>query len=296
MSGIVSNVLLVSINLLPDIMLFSNKFNMLSSDKINTLSFDKFNTLYKNKYNTTLDPNWLGWFVGFSEGDGYFGINEGKPVFVLTQKESKILYEIMKILKFGYVKEFDGFFRYIVRDQSSVFLLFNLFNGNLHLLHRIEQLKEWAQQWNNKVNNKDNILKTIDNPVKFSLNNSWLSGFVDAEGCFNAYVTKNNKSVVLRFIVDQKNEVLLFNVLKNILSYGSIYIRKNNNFRYVVTNLNSLSIIINYFNQFELRTKKGLAFNKWVFIYNCVINKEHKSPEGIEKIKVLSKLVNENND
>jgi hypothetical protein len=27
---------------------------------------------------------------------------------------------------------------------------------------------------------------------------------VDAEGCFNAYVSKNNKSVVLRFIVDQK--------------------------------------------------------------------------------------------
>lgn len=73
------------------------------------------------------------------------------------------------------------------------------------MLHRIEQLKEWAQQWNNKVNNKDNILKTIDNPVKFSLNNSWLSGFV-AEGCFNAYVTKNNKSVVLRFIVDQKKK------------------------------------------------------------------------------------------
>jgi len=294
--GIVSNVLLVSINFLPDIMLFSSKFNTLSSDEINKLSFDKFNTLYKNKYNTTLDPNWLGWFVGFSEGDGYLGINEGRLVFVLTQKESKILYEIMEILKFGYVKEFDGFSRYIVRDQSSVFLLFHLFNGNLLMLHRIEQLKEWAQQWNRKVNNKDNILKTIDSPIKFSLNNSWFSGFVDAEGCFNAYVTKSNKSVVLRFIVDQKNEVLLFNVLKNILSYGSIYIRKNNNFRYVVTNLNSLSIMINYFNGFELRTKKQLAFNKWVFIYNCVINKEHKSPEGIEKIKVLSKLVNENND
>lgn len=46
----------------------------------NSLSFDKFNTLYKGKYNTTLDPNWLGWFVGFAEGDGYLGINEGRPV------------------------------------------------------------------------------------------------------------------------------------------------------------------------------------------------------------------------
>lgn len=81
--------------------------------------------MYKNKYNTTQDPNWLGWFVGFSEGDGYFGINEGKPVFVLTQKNQKFFRcaNLMEILKFGvasffffffekkrqHVKEFDGF-------------------------------------------------------------------------------------------------------------------------------------------------------------------------------------------
>ena len=63
---------------------------------------------------------------------------------------------------------------------------------------------------------------------------------MDAEGCFNVYVAKNNK-VVIRFIVDQKEGLLLFNDLKNMLSYGSIYNRKNNNFRYAVSNLNSFS-------------------------------------------------------
>jgi hypothetical protein len=63
--------------------------------------------------------------------------------------------------------------------------------------------------------------------------------------------------------VDQKEGLLLFNNLKTILNYGSIYSRKNNNFRYTVTNLNSLSIIINYLNHFELKTKKKqLAFYK----------------------------------
>jgi hypothetical protein len=85
---------------------------------------------------------------------------------------------------------------------------------------------------------------------------------VDAEGCFNVYIAKNNKDVKIRFIVDQKEGALLFNDLKNILSYGSIYDRKNNNFRYAVTNLNSLSVMINYFNQYILRTKKQLAFGK----------------------------------
>jgi hypothetical protein len=60
----------------------------------------------------------------------------------LTQKESKILYEVRDTLKFGYVKEFDNFSRFIVRDQTSINLLFHLFNGNLHLKHKINQLEE----------------------------------------------------------------------------------------------------------------------------------------------------------
>jgi hypothetical protein len=55
-------------------------------------------------------------------------------------------------------------------------------------------------------------------------------------------------------------------------------------------------VIINYFNKFRLRTKKQWAFEKWVVIYNCVLNKEHKSQQGIEKIKELSKLINKDND
>ena len=185
------------------------------NDNISDLSFVKFNKLYFEKFNTHLDPNWLGWFVGFAEGDGYLGINENILVFVLTQKESKILYEIRDILNFGYVKEFDKFSRFIVRDQSHVFLLFHLFNGNLHIKHKIGQLVEWSKLFNTKnmenpalpwegwiLGSASNPLEVITEPVKLSLNNSWLSVFVDAEGGFNVYVSKNNKGISLRVIVD----------------------------------------------------------------------------------------------
>lgn len=263
---------------------------------ISDLSFVKFNKLYFNKYNTTLDPNWLGWFIGFAEGDGYLGINENIPVFVLTQKESKILYEIKDILNFGYVKEFDGFSRFIVRDQSSIFLLFYLFNGNLHLKSKIDQLVEWSVLWNSKNKNKENLLVVITELVKFSFNNSWFSGFTDAEGCFNAYIPKSNKGVSLRFIVDQKDGLPLFNQLKDILDSGSIYSRKNNNYRFAITNINKLASIIEYFNVYVLRSKKQFAFDKWKVIYNCVLNKEHKTPKGMENLKELSKLINKDND
>jgi hypothetical protein len=46
-----------------------------------------------------------------------------------------------------------------------------------------------------------------------------------------------------------------------------------------------------------LRTKKQLAFEKWQVVYNCVLNKEeHKSLEGMKKLKELSLLINKDND
>ena len=267
---------------------------LIENDNVSDLSFDEFNKLYFEKFNTTLDPNWLGWFVGFSEGDGWIGINENIPVFVLTQKESKILYEIRDILNFGYVKDFGKFSRFIVRDRSNVFLLFQLFNGNLHIKHKIGQLEEWAKLFKNQ--NKYNHLEVITEPVKLSLNNSWLSGFVDAEGCFNVYVYKNIKSLSLRFIVDQQEGLSIFNELKFILGTGSIYARKNNNYRFAVTKLEKLALFVEYFNVYILRTKKQLAFEKWKVVYYCVLNKEHKSPEGMKKLKELSLLINKDND
>ena len=215
-------------------------------------------------------------------------------MFVVTQKESKILYEIRDILNFGYVKEFDKFSRFIVRDKSNVFLLFQLFNGNLHIKHRIDQLEEWAKLFNGQ--NKDNHLEVIAEPVKLSLNNSWLSGFVDAEGCFNVYVYKNIKSLSLRFIVDQQEGLSIFNELRFILGTGSIYARKNNNYRFAVTKLDKLALVVEYFNVYILRTKKQLAFEKWKAVYYCVLNKKHKSPEGMKKLKELSLLINKDND
>lgn len=265
-------------------------------NNISDLSFVKFNKLYSKKYNTTLDPNWLWWFIGFAEGDGYLGINDNIPVFVLTQKESKILYEIKDILNFGYVKEFDGFSRFIVRDQSSILLLFHIFNGNLHLKNKMDQLVEWSVLWNSKNNNKENLLLVVTELVKFSFNNSWFAGFTDAEGCFNVYISKSNKVISLRFIVDQKYGFPLFNQLKDILGSGSIYTRKNNNYRFAITNINKLALIIEYFNFYALRSKKQFAFAKWKVIYNCVLNKEHKTPKGMENLKELSLLINKDND
>lgn len=260
-----------------------------------TLSLNEFQTLYEKEYKATIDPVWLEWFIGFSEGDGYLNTSKDKLMFVLTQKESKILYHIKDTLKFGIIQNFDGFSRYVVSSQKDIFLLMNLFNGNLHLMPRIDQLVKWGEWWNVKF--PENQISIIIKPVELSFNNGWFSGFIDAEGCFNIYIPKNSLyEVSMRFIIDQKNGELLFKKLKNILGTGSIYFRKNDNTRYSVSNLTSLGLLINYLTQFQLRTKKQKAYLKWINIYYIVLRKEHKNLERFAEIKVLSAEINKDND
>uniref|UniRef100_UPI0022385F03 LAGLIDADG endonuclease n=1 Tax=Ramaria cf. rubripermanens TaxID=2016387 RepID=UPI0022385F03 len=46
----------------------------------------------KHKY---VDPLWLGWFIGFTEGDGSFILGKsGRITFVITQKNPSVLYHI----------------------------------------------------------------------------------------------------------------------------------------------------------------------------------------------------------
>ena len=41
-----------------------------------------------------ISDTWFKWFIGFAEGDGAILSYQGRPQFVITQKEGKILYEI----------------------------------------------------------------------------------------------------------------------------------------------------------------------------------------------------------
>jgi hypothetical protein len=67
---------------------------------------------------TAPDFNWLTWFIGFSEGDGAILTYQGRPTFVITQKEKEILLHIQKVLGFGIVREYTSFSRYFVLDKK----------------------------------------------------------------------------------------------------------------------------------------------------------------------------------
>lgn len=192
------------------------------------------------------------------------------PRFVLTQKEGAILYHIKEMLGFGTVRKYGNIYRYIVTDQTNIFLLTYLFNGNLVLTHRQSQLTKWIlalPSYPYGSVRKSNSLTVISTLIKPSLKDAWLSGFTDAEGCFNVNIKKRVKTVTgfrvsLRFTLDQKNAQSTLINIRDVFGFGQVNLRKetNNVFRYSNDSFKGLNLVQNYFLVYPLKTKKALSF------------------------------------
>lgn len=171
----------------------------------------------------TLDDKFKWWLIGFSEGDGHFGIDKkGYLVFKITQSsiDAQVLFLIKKTLGFGHVSvqsSFNKTHQYRVRDKNNLLKIINYFNGNLVTKSKIDQFELFLEAFNEKYNTNILYLKSTN---IVSLDNAWLSGFTDAvqcKGCFTSsvYLNKNtNKHIVtVRYIISQKDDMELSNSL-----------------------------------------------------------------------------------
>jgi len=132
-------------------------------------------------------------------------------------------------------------------------------------------------------------------PYLNEFNSYWVTGFVDAEGCF--YVTKrnNSKGVALLFKIAQHQRDA--ELLKNFVRYfncGRFYCTSGTNESYyIVTNFNDINQkIIPFFNKFPLNGVKILDFNDFKRIAELRGVKAHLKTEGLEEIKQIKSGMN----
>jgi len=102
------------------------------------------------------------------------------------------------------------------------------------------------------------------------LNNSWLSGFIDADG--NFYIRNSLRQIICKFSLEQrmvypKTQESFYLILEQICSSLNVKlytrIRKNNiNSYYIirVENQNSIKILIDYLDKYPLLSSKHLDF------------------------------------
>ena len=173
------------------------------------------------------------------------------------------------------------------------------------LTHRIQQLSLWVQALNNRFGVNTIIFNNI--AVSVTLQDAWLSGFTDAEGCFNVSITTNARYALghvikMCYILDQKDSSIL-EIIRNLFGFGKVTLRSQTLspggglgvYRYTATGFKSMNDVISYFKLFPLLTNKARSFDKWLTIHNIVSNKLHLTEEGLGQVRALQKQININN-
>ena len=259
----------------------------LSVDLKKDFDFEKFLEEYKKEYPNLPNTNFLTWLIGFVEGDGSFVISKTKNnlQFVITQstEDIQILDYIKDNLRFGKViNQGERTSRFIVQDLKNLHLLILLFNGNIILPTRKNKFKEFLNCFNQKINsNKIKNFKTIDfinSSVFPSLNNYWIAGFTDAEGCFTVSFLSKSNAFRLRYIITQKGDINLPILSHFILLFKAGIIEghsKKSNYSYILSGETNCYNIYEYFTHFPLKTKKAFSLQLWKEIHRSISNKEH---------------------
>ena len=272
--------------------------NIKKNKRINSKDFkNSFSNIYPNSiYPNT---NFLEWFIGFSEGDGCFTINKYSngnhyPSFIITQstKDIQILYYIQNKLGFGKViKQGEKTSRYLVQDNKNVYILANLFNGNIVLNKSINKYSTWIRSYNAK-----NEIKVIikDEIIIPNHENYWIAGFTDAEGHFGCSFLNNSKAYRYRFIINQKGKenILVMIQIAKILN-GKIESHSAKNvYQISVNGIKNIVNVVNYFDKHKLLTKKNKSYKLWKSLGEDIMNKKHLTIKSRKEIKNKAKFIN----
>ena len=188
-------------------------------------------------------------------------------------------------------------------------MLFKLFNFS-----PIAQFRQYTQisnfQFNLPANRGYNSLSTLlvsyakdrEEPLKLNkplvptnISPWFITGYSDAEACFDFNILKSNSvktgfSVIPRFrITAHKRDIVLLFMIKEYFGCGTIgKIDTKDCLDYTVADQYSIfNIIIPFFTKYPLRGTKHLDYLDWFKGLEIIKNKGHLSVEGFSQIKLI---------
>ncbi len=265
--------------------------------------------------NNDKNKNLNSYLAGLFEGDGHIWFPKDNmkkrhnPRFCITfnLKDEPLTKKLLEII--GY-----GFIRYKPKNNACVLTvspvkglkeIIKYINGELRT-PKIIQLHSLIA-WINK-NHSCNIIKL---PLKKGKLNkdSWLAGFIDADGSFSIQHTRleNNakkRKISCRLRIEQRmfepiSKDSYFDILTEItkLLNCNLKIRKqvstgNQYFTLTASSRLSLLIIITYYKSFSLYSSKYLDYKDWEKAAILILENNHYTEQGIVTIDLLKNSMN----
>ena len=129
------------------------------------------------------------------------------------------------------------------------------------------------------------------------LDDNWIAGFVDGEGCFHISINRNKKMTLgwqvlpeFRVVQHEKNQKILES-LRDYFGFGSVVVNHGDRKEFRVRKLDDLKKIVEFFNKNKLRTTKFNDFGYFSEVVRLMDLGEHLNFQGLLKIeKILPKM------
>ena len=239
------------------------------------------------KHNSNLSDTDLGYFLaGLIEGDGWFGVKELHIIF--NEKDISLAYFIKKRIGYGNIYKIKNkkAVRYICKNEKGLSIILSLINGKLISKPKYDQLikHNYSENFNYNLLPPSNIL---------NLDNYWLAGFTQADGCFHISIIKSNThktgfSVRLEYSLKQNDLVPLKLLYNTIANQGNLSQYHTGIWCYKSSGYKPAAILINYFDRFHLFAEKYINYLKFRKVYIMITEGKHLEDKGIKKIKSIA--------
>ena len=125
----------------------------------------------------------------------------------------------------------------------------------------------------------------------------WISGFTAGDGAFDIKITQRGSKyqVELRFRLTQHiRDAQLLGAIAAYFGCGKVYIRSNGLACDLVINTfpDSINKVVPFFNKYPIITVKEKDFKDFALAAEVVKAKEHLTPEGLAKLRLLKSNMN----
>nr|YP_009517219.1 LAGLIDADG homing endonuclease [Myochromella boudieri]AYE93149.1 LAGLIDADG homing endonuclease [Myochromella boudieri] len=175
--------------------------------------------------------------------------------------------------------------------MKHLLLICLIFNGNMVFFTRNSRFLTFLSAYNDlALRMKLKIINPIFDTLLPTLEDNWLLGLTDAEGCFNLSLLSNSKAYRLRFIISQKWDVntIILQHISSILKVGDVsHHSLPNNWNYIVNGVKNTANIIPYFETHLLLSKKKESYNLWKQLRLQLINGDHLNDlSRVEMVKI----------
>lgn len=235
----------------------------------------------------------FSYFVGFIEGDGYFTITKnGKYIkwefgVELSSRDLQLIYKIKTLLGAGVVdfrvQKGSEKVSFRIRDKYTLInLIFPIFDKYPMFTNKVyDYLRFKEQLLSGKFLHAE--LPTYTRPtlplnsVELILSSlyfdSWLIGFIEAEGCFSIYQPTNSTSKVGSFDISQTGAENIILAIRHFLYFTSfesskshIYLDKTGNYKLKLSGVQHIEKTIEFMQRtpIKLLGYKRLQYLKWL--------------------------------